>query len=104
MHVEHINPRGSDGLENLCLSCASCNLSKATVTSASDPDTGDTVSLFNPRTQIWSMHFEWIENGTLLCGLTTIGRATILRLHMNQKRIVIARKMWVKAGEHPPKG
>jgi hypothetical protein len=29
MHVEHMYPDGPDALENLCLPCPSCNLSKA---------------------------------------------------------------------------
>jgi hypothetical protein len=102
MHVEHIQPDGGDALDNLALACASCNLSKARATSAIDPETGDSVPLFNPRTQRWSEHFEWIENGTIILGLTPTGRATSLRLKMNVARIVAARKVWVRAGEHPP--
>lgn len=102
MHVEHIKPGGGDDLDNLALACATCNLSKARATSAPDPDTGDLVSLFNPRIQVWAEHFEWIENGTLLRGLTPVGRATIVRLQMNIARMVNARRVWVRAGEHPP--
>lgn len=50
MHVEHIDPDGGDALDNLCLSCASCNLSKARATTALDPETDLEVPLFNPRT------------------------------------------------------
>ena len=102
MHVEHINPQGGDGLENLCLACASCNLSKASATTAPDPETSTVVSLFNPRTQIWSEHFKWIENDTKIQGLTPVGRATVTRMKMNLLRIMIAREVWVRAGEHPP--
>ena len=103
MHVEHIMPDGGNALGNLALACASCNLSKARATTAPDPETNESVSLFNPRTQIWSEHFEWIQNGTMLRGLTPVGRATIVRLQMNVIRVVNARKVWVRAGEHPPK-
>lgn len=102
MHVEHITPDGNDDLDNLCLSCASCNLSKARATSAIDPDTQKEVSLFNPRENIWSEHFLWVEDGTIVRGLTPFGRATVNRLKMNLPRIVDARKVWVRAGEHPP--
>ena len=102
MHVEHINPGGDNDLDNLCLSCPSCNLSKAQATSAPDPETGAIVPLFNPRQQIWSQHFEWFQAGTLIQGLTPVGRATVVRLRMNRVRIVEARKVWVRAGEHPP--
>ncbi|MCI0713634.1 MAG: HNH endonuclease [Chloroflexi bacterium] len=102
MHVEHINPGDDNDLDNLCLSCPSCNLSKAQATSAPDPETGDIVSLFNPRRQVWSEHFVWVQDGTLIQGLTPVGRATVVRLRMNRIRIVEVRKIWVRTGEHPP--
>ena len=102
MHVEHIHPDGPDALENLCLSCPGCNLSKARATAAPDPETDETVPLFHPRSQSWSEHFEWIQNGQVLRGLTPTGRATIVRLRMNQPRIVEARSIWILAGIHPP--
>ena len=46
MHVEHIHPDGPDALENLCLSCPSCNLSKGKAMAAPDPETAETVPLF----------------------------------------------------------
>src|SRR5215470_2890328 len=49
LHVEHIDPRGGNDLENLCLACPTCNLSKATATAAPDPETKETATLFNPR-------------------------------------------------------
>lgn len=103
MHVEHIDPNGGDILENLCLSCANCNLSKAKATTAVDPLTKETVVLFNPRIQLWALHFEWLNDGLYLRGRTAIGRATIVRLKINQERILIARRRWIAAGFHPPK-
>lgn len=102
MHVEHIEPSGGDTLENLCLSCANCNLSKGKVITASDPKTAEAVPLFNPRLQVWSAHFEWIDNGLRVRGLTEIGRATVERLKMNQERVIIARRRWIAGSFHPP--
>ncbi|MBZ0301591.1 MAG: HNH endonuclease [Anaerolineae bacterium] len=102
MHVEHIDPSGGDDPENLCLSCANCNLSKAAAISASDPETGEMGPLFHPRQQVWSAHFQWVDRGLYLAGLTAVGRATIQRLQMNQERVVIARRRWVAGGFHPP--
>lgn len=103
MHVEHIDPKGGDDPDNLCLSCATCNMSKALATSAADPETGAVMSLFNPRIQVWSEHFAWAESATVVQGLTPTGRATISRLKMNRRRVVDARRRWVLTGEHPPK-
>lgn len=102
MHVEHIDPNGNDQLDNLCLSCPSCNLSKAKATVALDPVTSIAVTLFNPRQDNWQNHFEWAEGGAIVVGKTAVGRATIERLKMNQERIITARRIWIKAGEHPP--
>jgi hypothetical protein len=102
MHVDHINPNGSDLLDNLCLACGNCNLSKAKATTAIDSETNAVVPLFNPRTQLWSEHFEWTPDGTVLRGLNPIGRATVERLKINQDRVVSARALWVASGLHPP--
>src|SRR5262249_17016365 len=102
MHVVLINPSWGDHPDNLCLACSSCNLSKATAISATDPNTAATVPLFNPRKQYWTVHFEWIDGGERLLGKTPTGRATIQRLVMNRERIVIARRVWIRAGDHPP--
>ncbi len=103
MHVDHIDPDGDDSLDNLCLSCANCNMSKARATSAVDPETGAEAPLFNPRTQDWSEHFEWMPGGILVRRLTPVGRATVHRLRMNRDRLLAARANWVFLGLHPPK-
>lgn len=102
MHIEHIIPQGDNNADNLCLSCSSCNLSKAKAVEALDPETQSIVPLFNPRNQIWSEHFEWIDKGAKLQGKTAIGRATIIRLKINQDRVVRARINWIAAKNHPP--
>lgn len=102
MQIDHIDPHGGDMLDNLCLSCWSCNNHKHRATTAIDPETGMLSHLFNPRTQTWHEHFAWLEDGILIVGLTSIGRATVARLKMNRETIVTARKRWVIYGYHPP--
>jgi hypothetical protein len=102
MQVDHIDPDGDDGLDNLCLACWNCNNHKRKATLVKDSASGDTVRLYNPRTQSWVDHFEWIEDTTLIHGLTPIGRATIMRLKMNRPSLVIARRRWAEGGYHPP--
>jgi len=101
MHIEHIDPSGGDQPDNLALACANCNQIKGVATSATDPQTQQAVSLFNPRQQNWHEHFEW-KDGISIHGLTPTGRATIERLKMNLDRIVEARRVWVRTGYHPP--
>ena len=58
--------------------------------------------LFNPRTQMWTEHFAWSPDGTLIIGLTPLGRATVVALRLNNEFIVVARRFWVEAGWWPP--
>src|SRR5688572_29295041 len=62
MEFEHLQPEASGGpttRENLLLACSRCNDFKRDQIAGIDPETGETVALFNPRTQIWSEHFVW---------------------------------------------
>jgi 5-methylcytosine-specific restriction endonuclease McrA len=102
MQIDHIDPDGGDELNNLCLACANCNGSKHKVTSALDPVSQHIAPLFNPRIQQWADHFEWIEGGTQMRGLTPTGRATVMRLQVNRPKMVSARMRWVQNGYHPP--
>lgn len=102
MQVDHINPSGSDEIDNLALACWNCNNHKRQATEALDPETNITVPLFHPRSDTWSDHFQWIDNYIRISGRTATGRATILRLKMNRPTIVIARKRWVDASYHSP--
>lgn len=103
MEIEHIIPGTGDALENLCLSCGNCNRSKAIATGAMDPESGVEAPLFNPRTQRWSEHFVWIDEGRRIEGLTPTGRATVSRFKMNRDHMLRARSRWITAGFHPPK-
>jgi hypothetical protein len=102
MQVDHIDPHGSDELDNLCLSCWNCNNHKRQATLILDPISNTKVALYNPRTQVWSEHFEWINGATQVRGLTPNGRVTIARLKMNRTAIIVARGRWVAGGYHPP--
>lgn len=87
--VDHIQPRergGADEDWNLALACRSCNGSKYVATRAADPLTGRLVRLFNPRTDAWDDHFQLYGPTAEVIGLTSIGRATVDRLRMNESR------------------
>jgi len=105
LEIEHIIPRalgGSDDESNLWLSCSLCNRYKGAQITGVDPTSGVTVTLFNPRTQIWAEHFQWSADGTRIIGLTPIGRATVESLQLNNEVAVEVRRNWVLAGWHPP--
>ncbi len=105
MEVEHIIPEAAGGssLEaNLWLSCSECNSYKSDRTQATDPDSAEKVTFFNPRQQVWSEHFEWSEDGGLILGKTSTGRVTIVALNLNRPRLVASRRGWAEVGWHPP--
>lgn len=103
--MEHILPRsqgGNDDRSNLAASCYRCNEFKGVKTDAPDPETGQLVPLFNPRTQGWRDHFAWVNGGTQVIGITPTGRATVIALRLNNENVVEARSLWVEFGWHPP--
>jgi len=105
LQIDHIQPVAKGGAnteDNLCLACELCNQYKWTQIEAIDPESGELVSLFNPRLQKWQEHFTWSLEGTEIIGITPHGRATIVALRLNNNLAVIVRKNWVKAGWHPP--
>ena len=57
-HVIAEKHGGQTDRDNLALSCLLCNRRKASDIAAIDPESGQFVRLFNPRTQAWSDHFE----------------------------------------------
>lgn len=109
--VDHIIPKslgGADDLNNLALACRRCNERRYNFVAGVDPETQSICPLFNPRQQQWSEHFTWTERGTVIQGLTPTGRATWVRLDLNDMRYPEAdsiretRKFWHQNGLHPP--
>ena len=105
MEIEHLIPRALGGQTeegNLWLACSPCNEHKADRIAALDPETGELARLFNPRQQPWHEHFAWTPEEDQIVGLTPTGRATVGALHLNRPAIVRSRRLWVRAGWHPP--
>ncbi|MEQ9233832.1 HNH endonuclease [Coleofasciculus sp. E2-BRE-01] len=109
--VDHIIPKslgGTDDINNLALACRRCNERRYNFVAGIDPNTQEILPLFNPRQQKWEEHFTWIENGVVIQGITGIGRATCLRLDLNDMRypeddsIRETRRFWIQIGLHPP--
>jgi hypothetical protein len=67
-----------------------------------DPVTQSMVPLFHPRRQVWKEHFEWVDDGSRIVGLSPEGRATVVALKLNNPLAVRVRSNWVQAGWHPP--
>ncbi|MGB3292780.1 MAG: HNH endonuclease signature motif containing protein [Phormidesmis sp.] len=106
LEIEHIIPLvkgGTSEESNLWLACPLCNGHKASKVESIDPETKETLPLFNPRTQNWSDHFYWSDDGTKVIGITPIGRATVAALCLDSDSDATeVRQYWVEAGWHPP--
>lgn len=103
-HIIPVAAGGTDTVDNLALACFHCNRRKATKQTALDPETGEVVSLFNPRQDKWTAHFKWSSNGLYILPQTSTGRATVAFLSLNRERIIHIRAADVEIGRHPPSG
>lgn len=102
-HIDHIVPVVAGGetiAENLALACVSCSLRKGARQKLEDSETGEVVSIFNPRQQVWKEHFDW--NGVQVVGLTATGRATVQALDLNRATMLAIRAQEELLGRHPP--
>jgi hypothetical protein len=101
-HVDHVVPLtcgGPTDRSNLALACVGCSLHKSAKARAIDPESGDEVSLFNPRSQEWSAHFRWEKEE--IVGTTQTGRATVAALRMNRALILSIRREEIRRGRLP---
>jgi hypothetical protein len=101
-HIVPISKGGTNDRENLAFSCQSCNNHKYIFRGGTDPVTGESAPLYNPRSDVWHMHFAWSDDFCEIIGLTATGRATITRIQLNRPRLVNLRRALRIAGEHPP--
>jgi len=100
--VDHVIAEKHGGvteLDNLALSCLTCNLRKASDVASFDPATDLLTALFNPRTQLWSEHFRLEEDR--IVGLTPEGRTTVEFLQLNSFERLLERSEFIRAGVYP---
>lgn len=104
MEMEHLIPQSLGGptKDNLWLACSLCNTHKGNRIAALDVVSGEVVRLFNPRYQGWYDHFFWSPGSDYIIGRTPVGRATVVALNLNRASLVVARRLWVEVGWHPP--
>jgi HNH endonuclease len=104
-NFEHIIPLVKQGLTtllNLAFSCGGCNAHKKDKIEALDPLTRQLMPLFNPRTDIWSDHFQWSDDDLQIIGTTPTGRATVQLLKVNREGNINLRRLLKMAELHPP--
>lgn len=98
-HVIAQQHGGATTSDNLAYACAQCNRFKGSNVAAIDPQTGDIVPLYNPRSQHWHDHFQL--DGPVITPLTAVGRATEKLLQLNQIDRILLRKELLAVGRYP---
>lgn len=99
---DHIIPRqhgGETTADNLALACIRCNRYKGSNVGSFDPETGNLVPLYNPRTQAWADHFRL--DGPIIEPLTPEGRVTVKILRLNDVARVEERVLLIELGLYP---
>jgi hypothetical protein len=102
-HIDHVIPIAAGGTtvaENLALACVSCSLRKGAKLQVTDAVSGRETSIYNPRTQEWSDHFQWDD--TRVVGISAEGRTTVHALDMNRSVMVAIPEEESFFGRHPP--
>jgi hypothetical protein len=88
----------------LALACEDCIQAKQHRVAAPDPLTGQSVYLFNPRQYSWNDHFAWDDERLEIHGITPMGRATVIALHLNAPERLRLRQVGLQQGWHNPYG
>jgi hypothetical protein len=99
-HIEHIislKHGGLNEIENLAYACQICNFSKGSDIATFLGPVTNLVRFFNPRTDIWTEHFE-IDNSGFVAHISKIGEATIKILELNHPESIIERKEMLRFG------
>jgi hypothetical protein len=78
-------------MDSLAPSCPHCDRRKWDLLESTDPRTGETVSLFNPRRMKWDEHFRL--SAFQVIGRTATGRATVQALALNHAPKVRSRRL-----------
>lgn len=100
--IDHAFPRKHGGpttLDNLAYTCIICNRNKGTNIATAEYPSKKIIPLFNPRSDLWSDHFE-IDEGEII-GKTEVARATIKILDLNHIDRIIERRIQIQSGSYP---
>lgn len=94
--ADHVIPEKHNGkteAANLALACWRCNRHKGTDLGSFDPETNQFSFLFNPRTQLWSEHFQ-LQHFQII-GTSPAGRTTTFLLQLNTPERIAERQRFL---------
>lgn len=80
--------------ENLAFACFQCNRCKGSDIASYDELTGKLTAFFNPRTQVWTEHFQ-MQNGEIIA-LTPEARVVVTILQLNNEERIEQRQLLIE--------
>ena len=99
-HIISLRHEGKSVLNNLALSCGTCNRMKAADIGTYLNENLEFIRLFNSRIDTWSQHFE-INLGEIF-PITSIGQAMVKLLNLNNPDCIILRQLLITSKRYPP--
>ncbi len=101
-HVDHVISEkhgGSSDLENLAYACALCNQAKGSDLGSLAKESNELTRFFNPRTDLWSEHFQLA--GSIIVAQTSIGEVTARIFGFNAGDRIIERELLIRFERYP---
>ncbi len=101
--IEHVIAEkhgGATHADNLAYACVFCNRYKGSDLGSLDPQTGELVRFFHPRTDRWPDHFLLTED-MVITPCTDIGRVTVTILRHNCDERLLERQELNAQGFYP---
>lgn len=102
--VDHIiseKHAGPTEPENLALACLFCNRNMGSDIASVIPGTDRLARFFNPRSDVWSIHFRLGTDGVWIVPLTEVGEATARILGINDAERLLERDTLREHGRYP---
>ena len=99
-HIVSEKHGGPTTEDNLAYACLFCNRFKGSDVGSIAGDTSSFVRFFNPRTDLWSAHFDLLEDMAIV-PLSEIGIATVKILGINSAQRLLERQRLNEEGRYP---
>lgn len=96
-HIISLKHKGSSDFENLAFACPICNRHKGSDLGTNVGSPPILTRFFNPRTDLWSEHFELKKTGKII-PVSNIGKATDAIFKFNHQDSILLRKKLITAG------
>lgn len=98
-HVISLKHGGSSEAENLAYACVFCNRQKGSDIGSISQQSSEFSRFFNPRTDVWSDHFQLTSS--FIQPLTLIGEVTARILDFNNTDRILERRALREADKYP---